>query len=131
MALEHLHEFDTDPTIDERLHVKIFDAQEQVYQVQEQILPRPSGKTGADGADLEFILVEKPFSFSIKRKSNGEVLFDTTGTNLVFETQYVRLRTKLPQNPNIYGLGEHSDPFRLPTQNYRRVLLNAESPNIP
>ncbi|KAF1994986.1 glycoside hydrolase family 31 protein [Amniculicola lignicola CBS 123094] len=115
----------------ERLHVKIYDAKEQVYQVQEKVLPRPGGTAAANEADLEFSLVEKPFSFSVKRKSNGEILFDTTGTNLVFETQYVRLRTRLPQNPNIYGLGEHSDPFRLPTQNYRRVLLNTESPSIP
>ncbi|KAJ4291271.1 hypothetical protein N0V88_006273 [Collariella sp. IMI 366227] len=44
---------------------------------------------------------------------------------------YLRLRTSLPQNPNIYGLGEHSDDFRLPTDNYTRTLWNAESPFIP
>ena len=49
----------------------------------------------------------------------------------MFEKQYVRLRTKLPDNPNIYGLGEHSDSFRFHTQDYERVLLNTESINIP
>jgi alpha-glucosidase len=67
----------------------------------------------------------------VKRRDNGEVLFDTGTVPLVFEKQYVRLRTKLPDNPNIYGLGEHSDSFRFQTDNYERVLLNAESPNIP
>jgi alpha-glucosidase len=67
----------------------------------------------------------------VKRRDNGEVLFDTGTVPLVFEKQYVRLRTKLPENPNIYGLGEHSDSFRFHTEDYERVLLNAESPNIP
>jgi alpha-glucosidase len=75
--------------------------------------------------------VEKPFSFTVKRKENGEVLFDTSAAQLIFETQYVRLRTKLPENPNLYGLGEHSDSFRLTTQNYQRVMWNSESPFIP
>jgi alpha-glucosidase len=117
---------------EERLHVKIFDKDEQVYQVQESLLPRPMHSVTPSGdADLEFDLVEKPFSFKITRKENGEVLFDTSGAQLIFESQYVRLRTSLPKNPNIYGLGEHSDPFRLPTVNYHRTLWNSESPFIP
>lgn len=75
-------------------------------------------------------MVEKPFSFTVKRKDNGEVLFDTSAVPLVFEKQYVRLRTNLPSDPNIYGLGEHSDSFRF-SKNYQRVLYNSESPNIP
>ncbi|KAH7082944.1 glycosyl hydrolases family 31-domain-containing protein [Paraphoma chrysanthemicola] len=115
----------------ERLHVKIYDAGEQVFQVQEEVFPRPKhGNAAASGAALEFNIVEKPFSFSVKRKENGEVIFDTSSVPLVFEKQYVRLRTKLPQEPNIYGLGEHSDSFRF-GKNYQRVLLNSESPNIP
>ncbi|KAF2196277.1 hypothetical protein GQ43DRAFT_476474 [Delitschia confertaspora ATCC 74209] len=117
---------------DERLHIKIYDAGLQVYQVQESVLPRPKSKNAkASGAALEFSIEENPFSFSVTRKENGEVLFDTSDTPLIFESQYVRLRTKLPDNPNLYGLGEHSDSFRLPTQNYQRVLWNAESPFIP
>ncbi|KAJ4295473.1 hypothetical protein N0V90_007485 [Kalmusia sp. IMI 367209] len=116
----------------DRLHVKIYDADEQVYQVQEQVVPRPKNdESPAADADLEFALVESPFSFTVTRKENGEVLFDTSAEQLIFETQYVRLRTSLPQNPNIYGLGEHSDPFRLPTVKYHRTFWNAESPFIP
>jgi alpha-glucosidase len=102
-----------------------------VFQVQEEVLPRPKNENvAASGAALQFDVVEKPFSFTVKRKQNAEVLFDTSSVPLVFEKQYVRLRTKLPADPSIYGLGEHSDNFRF-GKNYQRVLLNTESPNIP
>ncbi|KAH8730809.1 glycosyl hydrolases family 31-domain-containing protein [Phaeosphaeriaceae sp. PMI808] len=114
-----------------RLHVKIFDAGLEVFQVQEEVLPRPKSENAvASGAALEFNIVEEPFSFTVKRKENGEVLFDTSAVPLVFEKQYVRLRTNLPKDPNLYGLGEHSDSFRF-SKNYQRVMLNSESPNIP
>lgn len=65
------------------------------------------------------------------RAGSGEVLFNTSGQRLIFESQYVRLRTSLPPNANLYGLGEHSDDFRFNTDGYQRVLWNAESPYIP
>ncbi|KAI0521082.1 glycosyl hydrolases family 31-domain-containing protein [Xylaria bambusicola] len=115
-----------------RLHVKIYDAGLQVYQIQESVLPRPSGEgVLASDAAIQFQLTEDPVSFSISRTGSGEVLFSTNGSNLIFESQYVNLRTSLPQNPNLYGLGEHSDSFRLSTDNYKRTLWNAESPFIP
>ncbi|KAF2193755.1 glycoside hydrolase family 31 protein [Zopfia rhizophila CBS 207.26] len=116
----------------ERLHVKIYDAGHNVYQVQEDVLPRPKNdKALSSGAALQFDLVEKPFSFTVTRKENDEVLFDTSGTQLIFESQYVRLQTRLPNDPNLYGLGEHSDSFRMTTRNYQRVMYNSESPFIP
>jgi alpha-glucosidase len=110
----------------------IEDADYQVYQVQEQVLPRPkSHNASADGAALKFSFTENPFTFNVTRASTGEVLFDTSDSPLIFESQYLQLRTNLPQNPNIYGLGEHSDDFRLPTDNYTRTLWNSEAPFIP
>ena len=115
-----------------RLHVKILDAALQVYQVQEQVLPRPSSEhTAAADADLQFNIVQHPFSFSVVRKSTNETLFDTAGQAIIFESQYVRLQTALPDDPNLYGLGEHSDSFRLPTTGYQRVLYNVDSAFIP
>jgi alpha-glucosidase len=103
-----------------------------VFQVQEDVVPRPPHeKASPDSSALEFAVTEQPFSFKITRKSNGEVLFDTSAAQLIFESQYVRLRTSLPKDPHVYGLGEHSDPFQLPIKGYRRTLLNAESPGIP
>ncbi|KAH5294293.1 alpha/beta-glucosidase agdC [Parastagonospora nodorum] len=118
---------------DKRLHVKIFDAAVQVFQVHEEVLPRPNNdQVPASGSNvaLEFDMVESPFSFTVKRKDNGEVLFNTSAVPLIFEKQYVRLRTNLPSDPNIYGLGEHSDSFHF-SKNYQRILYNSESPNLP
>ena len=64
-------------------------------------------------------------------KRGDEVLFDTSAAALVFESQYVRLRTSLPDDPYLYGLGEHSDPFRLNTTDYIRTLWNQDSYAIP
>ena len=41
------------------------------------------------------------------------------------------MRTKLPENPNLYGLGEHSDPFRLNTTKYVRTLWSRDAYGIP
>ena len=103
-----------------------------MYQVHDYILPRPSNnKVPSSESTLTFSLSKDAFAFSISRSDSGEVLFDTTGNPLVFESQYVHMRTQLPQDPNLYGLGEHSDSLRLPTKGYHRTFWNAESPFIP
>ncbi|TKA79243.1 hypothetical protein B0A55_06265 [Friedmanniomyces simplex] len=80
---------------DERLHVKIQDAANQIYQVPPSVFTRPSTSNGSSG--------------------NSELQFNYIF--LVFESQYLRLRTKLPENPSLYGLGEHNDPFMLNSTN--------------
>ena len=102
---------------DDRIHVKIQDAANSVYQVPASVVPRPDGKSNSRSANLQFKYTASPFSFSVMRRKTGEVLFDTSAASIVFESQYLRLRTSLPENPNLYGLGEHSDPFRLNTTN--------------
>lgn len=108
------------------------DAQEQVYQVPESVFPRPSSEgISIEDARLLFNYTTTPFSFSIRRAETGEVIFDTSAASIIFQSQYVRLRTKLPSEPNLYGLGEHSDPLRLPTTNYIRTLWSQDSAGIP
>ncbi|TDZ14381.1 putative alpha/beta-glucosidase agdC [Colletotrichum orbiculare MAFF 240422] len=117
---------------DTRLHVKIQDAGNAVYQIPESVFPRPKPSGGsAAGSKLKFNYTENPFAFTVSRSDTGEVLFDTSGASIVFESQYLRLRTKLPENPNLYGLGEHSDPFRLNTTDYIRTLWSQDSYGIP
>ncbi len=111
--------------------MKIYDTDEQVYQIPEDVMPRPSSGSIDNGSDLKFELQNEPFAFSVSRSSTGEVLFDTSGQQLVFESQYVRLRTALPDDPNIYGLGESVDPLRLPTKDHYRTLWNAGEPFLP
>lgn len=85
----------------------------------------------SEQANIQFHHEESPFSFSITRTETGEILFDTSAASLVFESQYLRLRTALPENPNLYGLGEHSDSLRLEITNYIRTLWSRDSFGIP
>ncbi|GAB1217898.1 hypothetical protein ATERTT37_007141 [Aspergillus terreus] len=115
---------------DERLHVMIYDANEQVYQVPESVVPRVEGRKGArPHSALKFTYEEEPFSFTVTR--DDEVLFDTSASNLIFQSQYLNLRTWLPEDPYLYGLGEHTDSLRLPTTNYTRTIWNRDSYGVP
>ncbi|RDW90214.1 putative alpha-glucosidase [Aspergillus mulundensis] len=115
---------------DERLHVMIYDANEQVYQVPESVLPRVGSGNGTQkDSTLKFNYVEEPFSFTVTR--GEEVLFDTSGSDLVFQSQYLNIRTWLPNDPYLYGLGEHTDSLRLETNNYTRTLWNRDAYGLP
>ncbi|KAI0206878.1 glycoside hydrolase family 31 protein [Astrocystis sublimbata] len=117
---------------DSRLHVKIQDAANDVYQVPEVYLPRPkSGGSNKHKSAFKFDYVKKPFSFSVSRSDSKEVIFDTSAASLIFESQYLRLRTKLPESPNLYGLGEHSDSFRLNTTDYIRTIWAQDAYGVP
>ena len=64
--------------------------------------------------DLQFSYSNDPtFSFKVVRKSTGDVLFDTTGSVLVFENQFIEFVTQMPENYNLYGLGEQIHGLRL------------------
>ncbi|KAL9944111.1 hypothetical protein D7B24_004845 [Verticillium nonalfalfae] len=114
-----------------RIHVKIQDPADQVYQVPESVFPRPDEGSFSGDAKIKFDYTEEPFAFTIKRADTEEVLFDTSAASIVFESQYLRLRTSLPEDPYLYGLGEHTDPFRLNTTNYIRTLWNRDSYGVP
>ncbi|CAE6413351.1 unnamed protein product [Rhizoctonia solani] len=113
----------------DRVHVKIGDKAGKRYEVPEEVFPRSKSKVTASSANLVFKHVAEPFSFSVSRK-NGEVLFDTKGSALVFEEQYLRLKTAVPNNANIYGLGEHTNTFRLDPANTTRTLWNRDAYGI-
>lgn len=86
------------------------------YLLSEAVVPRPKADKGttAGNSDLEFTWSNDPsFSFKVTRKATGDVLFDTTGTKLVFENQFIEFVTALPKDYNLYGLGEHINQLRL------------------
>ncbi|OAG09494.1 uncharacterized protein CC84DRAFT_1202211 [Paraphaeosphaeria sporulosa] len=127
----HDLKFEASYQTDSRLHVIIYDEDEQVYQVPDFVLPRPTGSVTSDESQVEITIEESPFSFTVTRKSNKEVIFTTKGSQIVFEDQYIRLRTSLPENPYLYGLGEHTDPLRLPTSDYVRTMWNRDAGGVP
>ncbi|KAG8913947.1 hypothetical protein FRC02_005229, partial [Tulasnella sp. 418] len=115
-----------------RIHVKLTDANSKRYEVPEEAFERPSpSKIDSKKADIKFKYTKSPFSFTIYRSSTGEVLFDSSAAPLVYEPQYLRLKTKLPSQANIYGLGEHSNNFRLDPTNTIRTLWNRDAPGVP
>ena len=118
---------------DTRLHVKTYDSAEVVYQVPTEVLarPEPDISTSSDASALSFEWTNNPFAFKIVRNSNREVLFDSSAAPLIFESQYVRLRTSLPDSPSLYGLGEHTDPFMLNTTDYIRTLWPRDAYLVP
>ena len=73
--------------------------------------------------DLGFFWSNEPtFSFSVVRMSTGEILFSTYGTKVVYENQFIEFVSALPENYNLYGLGEVIHGLRL-GNNLTRVRL--------
>ncbi|KAL6547791.1 NAD(P)H-dependent D-xylose reductase (XR) [Orobanche hederae] len=119
---------------DERLRVHITDARQQRWEVPYNLLPRqqpppPSDPTTAEsrsitatefaGTELIFSYTADPFSFSVKRRSNSEILFNSLPSEssssspynpLVFKDQYLEISTSLPTDASLYGLGENTQP---------------------
>ncbi|KAI3500085.1 hypothetical protein L1887_35901 [Cichorium endivia] len=133
----------------DRLRVRITDAKRQRWEIPTHILPRqpptfdlppksnqqiPTELILSDPtSDLILTLhntttgTTTQFGFTVARRSTGDILFDTSGTVLVFKDQYLELTSSLPPNrSSIYGLGEHTKrSFKL-THNQTLTLWNAD-----
>lgn len=116
-----------------RIHVKITDPASDRYEIPEDVLPRPKADKGVtpNNAEIRFNYTTSPFAFSIYRASTKEVLFSTASHPIIFEPQYLRVKTNLPDDANIYGLGEHTDSFRLPTFNFTRTFWSRDAFGVP
>ncbi|PVG01161.1 hypothetical protein CPB86DRAFT_753322 [Serendipita vermifera] len=116
---------------DSRIYIKITDPENTRYEVPEHVFPRPARSESAKSSAIKLRFTPSPFSFGVVRTDTGEVLFDTSDHPLIFSPQYLRLKTSLPPNANIYGLGEHTDSFRLSLEDTTRTLWARDSPGIP
>ncbi|KAH9939453.1 alpha-glucosidase [Amylocystis lapponica] len=119
--------------VETRIHLKITDASATRYEVPESVLPRPqaNASTNPDTAAIHFNYTSSPFTFSIYRSSTSEILFSTASHPLIYEPQYLHVRTSLSADANIYGLGEHTEDFRLPTENLTRTLWSRDAYGVP
>lgn len=107
----------------DRLAVKISPAvidssNSSQYIIPDNIVQRPTIDPDADASsltsDLEFVWSNEPtFSFSVLRVSTGDRLFSTENSTLIFENQFVEIVSTLPENYNLYGLGESIHSLRL------------------
>lgn len=97
---------------------------EQVYKPEQGV---PDEAT--EDIDLQFVWSNEPtFSFAVLRKSTGDVIFSTEGTVLVFEDQFVEFVSELPENYNLYGLGERLHGIRL-GDNLTATMFAADNGN--
>jgi alpha-glucosidase len=98
----------------DRLRVRIVDSGNKAHVVPSDVAPWPKigdNQVSNSSSKLTFEWKENPFSFKVVRKSDGDVLFDTTGQALIFEEQYLRVRSKLAAGSHLQGLGQHNDNF--------------------
>jgi alpha-glucosidase len=123
----------------DRLHIEITPtyigpANSSWFILPEVLIPKPA--VDADeglnqGSDLEFSWNNEPsFSFTIRRVYTGDVLFSTEGSKLVFEDQFIEFSSSLPENYNLYGLGEVIHGLRM-GDNFTRTLWAADIDDPP
>ncbi|KAI9677171.1 MAG: hypothetical protein M1829_002745 [Trizodia sp. TS-e1964] len=76
--------------------------------------------------DLAFGWGNEPsFWFSVTRKSTGDVLFSTEGRKIVYADQFIEFSSPLPEDYNLYGLGEVMHGLRL-SSNFTRTTWNVD-----
>ncbi|KAI8318714.1 hypothetical protein GQ54DRAFT_299948, partial [Martensiomyces pterosporus] len=119
---------------EDRLRVHIQDTAGTQFQIPESVLPLDKGTNDFDPREdgLKFNSFHDPktgFGFKILR--GNDVIFDTTGHPLIFEDQYIEVTSNLPNNANIYGIGETADWLRRNTTNTIKALWSHEASSIP
>ena len=120
----------------DRLNVKIVPAyigagNSSMYILADSLVHEPTADADAASSslsnDLGFLWDNDPtFSFSVYRVSTGDMLFSTYGSKLVFENQFVEFSSPLPENYNLYGLGETIHGLRL-GNNFTKVCSSEHS----
>jgi alpha-glucosidase len=117
----------------DRIHIEItptyIDASNSSwFELPEALIPKPTidSKTHAHGSDLSFTWGNEPsFWWTVTRVSTGDVLFSTKGSKLVFENQFIEFTSPLPENYNLYGLGEVIHSLRM-GNNFTRTFYAAD-----
>ncbi|KAJ5107638.1 alpha-glucosidase precursor [Penicillium angulare] len=101
-------------------------ANETQYFIPPSVAAKPEVEESNLVSDLEFSWSNDPsFAFEVTRKSTEDVIFSTKGRKLVFENQFVEFSSALPEEYNLYGLGESIHAFRL-GNNYTKTYYAAD-----
>ena len=119
----------------DRLAVRIIPAVigasiQSFYILPDEILHQPTADEDAKGTSaagaLSLTWTDEPnFQVTVWRRETGDAIFDTRGSNLVFEDQFVEFVSVLPENYNLYGLGESMHGLRL-GNNFTKTMWAAD-----
>ncbi|XP_040291053.1 lysosomal alpha-glucosidase-like [Bufo bufo] len=96
---------------DDRMHFTIKDPAKKRYEVPIERLGSQA-KSLPTNMQYDVKVIADPFGLSISRKSNGQILLDTTVAPLLFADQFIQMSTHL-SSKYIYGLGEHLTSINL------------------
>jgi alpha-glucosidase len=112
------------------LSFKITDVNRTRFEVpQTGIFPiDPSANNSFPLGSSEFLFnyTANPFDFTLTRRFDNEVIFDTRGGNIIFSQYYLEISTQVTSNI-VYGFSERfSDSFRLKTGKY--TIFNMDRP---
>lgn len=102
-------------------------ANRSIYILDEKLTPLPKIENGSSKnlSNLLFTWSNDPsFQFKISRVDSGEVIFNTFGSKIVFEDQFLELRTSMVPDYNVYGFAESLRGFRIGT-NFTQTFWNA------
>ncbi|PSN67081.1 hypothetical protein BS50DRAFT_600606 [Corynespora cassiicola Philippines] len=97
------------------------------YIIPEDLIPRPQAESSYGDTDLAFAWGNDPsFWFTVTRHSTGDVIFSTENTHLVYEDQFIEFVNHLPDDYNLYGLGERIHGLRL-HNNFTATIYAADA----
>lgn len=137
----------------DRLRVRIIDSNHKRWEIPQRIIPREfstpllatleehyNNQVDATKSELDYIFYTgdsdltitlhstSPFTFTIARRSTGDILFSTLAT-LVYKDQYLEISSSLPADrASLYGLGEHTRKSLRLRPNETLTIWNADIP---
>ncbi|KAK5108679.1 hypothetical protein LTR62_008084 [Meristemomyces frigidus] len=120
----------------ERLNLKVYPkylgaSNETRYILSPDLVPQPEwdGTMTASSSDLSLKWSNDPsFQFEVSGSSNGEVLFSTYGYVMVYEDQFLEIKTRMVEDYTIYNLAENTHDFLL-GNNYTQTFHNVDAGN--
>lgn len=105
---------------EDRLHVKIVDAEHDRYESLFPEIQPASKETG--NAKYRIEIDEQRTGFRVIRKSDDTILFDAMDMGgFIYANQYLQISARLPSDI-VYGLAEHTTRLRQST-NWNRITL--------
>ncbi|KAK9483669.1 glycosyl hydrolases family 31-domain-containing protein [Lipomyces starkeyi] len=110
------------------VRIKITDTANKRWQLPANVVSEGTPLKSIKTKSYSVSYTKSPFTFKVSRPS-GEVLFDTNVSglpSLIYEDEYLQISSVLPNNANIYGLGDMADSFRRSPDTTLQTLWNID-----